>query len=76
MEKISYRKDPEEKVRVQVSDGQTLEFDEVVVTTPLGWLQRNLSAFEPTLPTRMIKAIKSISYGCLEKVCAVALSSC
>ncbi|KAH7011494.1 hypothetical protein EDB80DRAFT_876157 [Ilyonectria destructans] len=68
VERISYRMDPEEKVKIQVEGGQTLEFDDVVVTTPLGWLKRNLDAFEPALPARMTKAIESISYGCLEKV--------
>jgi monoamine oxidase len=73
VERISYRHDPEEKVKIQVNGGQTLEFDEVVVTTPLGWLKRNLDAFEPALPARMTKAIEAIGYGCLEKVCATML---
>jgi hypothetical protein len=47
-----------------------LEFDEVVVTSPLGWLKRHMEAFEPELPARLSKAINSIAYGCLEKVCA------
>ncbi|KAK7431766.1 hypothetical protein QQZ08_001706 [Neonectria magnoliae] len=68
VERISYRRDPEEKVKIQVEGGQTLEFDEVIVTTPLGWLKRNLDAFEPALPIRLTKAIESIGYGCLEKV--------
>lgn len=69
VEKIISRTDPAEKVKLQVKGGQTLEFDEVVVTTPLGWLKRNLNAFEPALPARMTKAIQAIGYGCLEKVC-------
>ncbi|KAH7148491.1 hypothetical protein EDB81DRAFT_464528 [Dactylonectria macrodidyma] len=68
VQRISYRTDPEEKVKIQVEGGQTLGFDEVVITTPLGWLKRNLDAFEPALPARMTKAIQAISYGCLEKV--------
>lgn len=68
VERISYRTDPEDKAKVQVNGGQTLEFDEVVVTAPLGWLKRNLAAFEPALPARMTKAIGAIGYGCLEKV--------
>ena len=60
--------DPEDSVNVQTTDGQTLAFDEVVLTSPLGWLKRHLDAFEPRLPTRLTKAIGSISYGCLEKV--------
>ncbi|KAM5352581.1 hypothetical protein ACJ41O_005303 [Fusarium nematophilum] len=68
VERISYRSDPEEKAKIRVEGGQTLEFDEVVVTAPLGWLKRNLDAFEPALPARMTKAIDAIGYGCLEKV--------
>ncbi|PLB40803.1 flavin monoamine oxidase family protein [Aspergillus candidus] len=48
--------------------GETARFDEVVVTTPLGWLKRNKSAFTPELPPRLTQAIDSISYGRLEKV--------
>ncbi|KAF5001682.1 hypothetical protein FGRMN_849 [Fusarium graminum] len=66
--RISYRTTTEEKARIRTEGGQALEFDEVVVTTPLGWLKRNLNAFEPALPARMTKAISSIGYGCLEKV--------
>ncbi|KFH43881.1 polyamine oxidase-like protein [Hapsidospora chrysogenum ATCC 11550] len=67
-ERISRRVSPDEPVRVQTTDGQVLEFDEVVVTSPLGWLKRHMEAFEPELPARLSKAIKSIAYGCLEKV--------
>ncbi|KAK7908217.1 amine oxidase [Apiospora marii] len=51
-----------------VTDKCVLEFDEVVVTSPLGWLQQHPEAFVPALPPRLTKAINSISYGCLEKV--------
>ncbi|KJZ72059.1 hypothetical protein HIM_08514 [Hirsutella minnesotensis 3608] len=46
----------------------TLYFDEVVVTCPLGWLKRNVDKFTPSLPPRLTQAIDSIGYGCLEKV--------
>lgn len=62
------RQEPGEKVRVLTDGGETLEFDDVVVTAPLGWLKRNLDAFEPGLPRSLTKAIENISYGCLEKV--------
>ncbi|KAK0635890.1 hypothetical protein B0T17DRAFT_485278 [Bombardia bombarda] len=55
-------------VKVKTVDGNIFEFDEIVLTTPLGWLKRNLQAFKPPLPDRMSKAIQSIGYGCLEKV--------
>ena len=56
-------------VQLVTDNGQWLEFDEVVLTTPLGWLKQNLEAFTPPLPERLSRAIQSIGYGCLEKVC-------
>ncbi|KAK6841752.1 hypothetical protein PG987_002612 [Apiospora arundinis] len=50
-----------------VTDMGDLEFDEVVVTAPLGWLQQNPQAFVPALSPRLTKAINGIGYGCLEK---------
>lgn len=43
-------------------------FDEVVMTTPLGWLKYNVNAFHPPLPPRLLKSISNLSYGRLEKV--------
>jgi len=54
-------------VTVKTADGQLLAFDEIVLTTPLGWLKQNLDAFNPPLPPRLSKAIQSMGYGCLEK---------
>jgi hypothetical protein len=51
-----------------LADGQRMHFDEVVVTTPLGWLKRNQAAFKPALPPRLAQAIDNISYGELDKV--------
>jgi hypothetical protein len=55
-------------VTVTTADGATQQFDEVVVTAPLGWLKRNKAAFTPPLPARLSEAIDAISYGTLEKV--------
>lgn len=55
-------------VSVTLTSGARLAFDELVVTCPLGWLQKNPQAFDPALPPRLTKAINGISYGCLEKV--------
>lgn len=66
--KIHARPRLADDVSVTLSTGEKLAFDEVVVTCPLGWLQKNLEAFEPALPAPLQKAIHSISYGCLEKV--------
>lgn len=60
--------DVPDKVVLTTNHGSTLEFDEVVTTMPLGWLQRHPDAFLPALPPRLTKAINSIGYGCLEKV--------
>ncbi|KAI0143867.1 flavin-containing amine oxidoreductase [Hypoxylon sp. NC0597] len=54
-------------LKVFTKGGENLEFDEVVFTAPLGWLKQHTDAFEPPLPSRLTKAIKSIGYGCLEK---------
>ncbi|KAF2462186.1 hypothetical protein BDY21DRAFT_8963 [Lineolata rhizophorae] len=54
-------------VEVTTSSGEVSEFDEVVCTTPLGWLKQNTSAFEPALPSRLVEAIQSIGYGNLDK---------
>ncbi|KAK4147969.1 uncharacterized protein C8A04DRAFT_33531 [Dichotomopilus funicola] len=44
---------PNGKTRVKTAKGQTFEFDELVVTCPLGWLKQNLQAFSPPLPDRV-----------------------
>lgn len=55
-------------VKLSTNDGQELEFDEVVMTNPLGWLKNNKRAFQPPLPARFSQAIDAIGYGSLEKV--------
>ncbi|KAF1967871.1 FAD/NAD(P)-binding domain-containing protein [Bimuria novae-zelandiae CBS 107.79] len=55
-------------VEVLIDGQESLTFDEVVMTAPLGWLQRNESAFEPELPDGLKQAIASIGYGHLDKV--------
>ncbi|PWY90207.1 flavin-containing amine oxidase [Aspergillus heteromorphus CBS 117.55] len=56
------------KVTLTTAGGESFQFDEVVVTCPLGWLKRNKASFSPSLPSRLLQAIDSISYGRLEKV--------
>lgn len=43
-------------------------FDDIIITAPLGWLKRNLGAFNPSLSPRLTKALNNVSYGRLEKV--------
>ncbi|KAH8426871.1 uncharacterized protein LDX57_004597 [Aspergillus melleus] len=56
------------EITLTTATGETFQFDEVVVTCPLGWLKRNQAAFTPELPARLTQAINSISYGRLEKI--------
>ena len=54
-------------VCVTTSDGKQQYFDDVVITTPLGWLKKHKESIHD-LDTRVAAAIDSISYGRLEKV--------
>jgi hypothetical protein len=61
-------RDKEQKVSLTTEDGDTHEFDEVVMTTPLGWLKKHLDIFSPPLPDRIAAAVANISLSQLEKV--------
>ncbi|KAH0155422.1 FAD/NAD(P)-binding domain-containing protein, partial [Aureobasidium melanogenum] len=65
---IKERKREEDKVKVEVEGGDKYEFDEVVMTAPLGWLKRNKSVFVDGLTTELDKAIDAIGYGSLDKI--------
>ncbi|KAI4274150.1 MAG: hypothetical protein LQ337_004144 [Flavoplaca oasis] len=54
-------------VCVTTSDGKAQYFDDVVLTTPLGWLKQHKESI-PQLHPRIASAIDSISFGRLEKV--------
>lgn len=54
-------------VEVRTTKG-SYSFDEVIVTTPLGWLKSNPRAFDPPLTSRVSQAIEHVSYGNLEKI--------
>jgi hypothetical protein len=54
-------------VRVITSDGEESYFDHVVITTPLGWLKKHPECIV-NISDRISQAIKSISFGRLEKV--------
>ncbi|KAG9243828.1 hypothetical protein BJ878DRAFT_422735 [Calycina marina] len=66
--KVTLIRSNEKTVKVTTDAGDEDEYDEVVVTVPLGWLQRNKEIFKPILPPQMSSAIDSIGYGALEKV--------
>lgn len=56
------------KVTVTTASGDEYQFDELVITCPLGWLKHHTEAFSPALPPRLLQAITNISYGRLEKI--------
>jgi hypothetical protein len=62
------RETPSGKMMVKIEKGEKLFFDEVIMTTPLGWLKRNQNVFTPPLPTRILAGIDAVSVGHLEKV--------
>lgn len=59
---------PQSPITVTTSANKTYTFDEIIVTSPLGWLKKNKSMFSPALSPRLSAAIDNISYGRLEKV--------
>jgi hypothetical protein len=67
---VSGEKNGDDRARpiIETADGSRVAFDEVVCTMPLGWLKKNLDAFEPPLEPRLTKAIASSTYGTLDKV--------
>ena len=55
------------KVLVKTADRE-FEFDDVVITVPLGCLKKGTPKFYPTLPSSIFRAIQNASYGHLEKI--------
>lgn len=66
--KIDTKSVSDQVVRISSEEGDRFEFDEVVLTAPLGWLKQNKQAFNPPLPPRVSHAVDNLGYGCLEKV--------
>ncbi len=62
-------RDGENPIRVQVSEGQELEADFVVITCSLGVLKaRTETLFEPALPERKLEAIRKLEIGSVDKI--------
>ncbi|KAI2608010.1 FAD/NAD(P)-binding domain-containing protein [Hypoxylon sp. NC1633] len=61
-------KPAQQGVTLKTDNGNEYTFDQVVMTTPLGWLQKNMACFEPALPPRLSSAIHSLKLSQLEKV--------
>jgi hypothetical protein len=64
---VSHEAEGDSKAVVEVDGQESESFDEVVMTAPLGWLKRNMAAFEPQLPQRLREGIEAIGYGHLDK---------
>ncbi|KAI0540591.1 hypothetical protein GGR58DRAFT_460227 [Xylaria digitata] len=62
------RRSPRQKVELTTSEGSIHQFDEVVMTTPLGWLQKHPDCFWPPLPPKISAAISNLKLSQLEKV--------
>ncbi|KAI0839965.1 FAD/NAD(P)-binding domain-containing protein [Hypoxylon sp. FL0890] len=58
----------ERRVTLTAEDGKEYSFDQVIMTTPLGWLQKNTDCFNPALPPRLSSAIHNLKLSQLEKV--------
>ncbi len=58
----------EGQVILKTEKGESFSFDEVLMTTPLGFLKRNKHIFKPSLPPRLLAGIDAVSVGHLEKV--------
>jgi hypothetical protein len=59
------------KVHVGIEGGATQSFDEVIITSPLGWLKANMETFEPAITSKLRDAFDAISIGHLEKVISI-----
>ncbi len=62
---------PESAARVLCDDGEILEANQIVLTTPLGVLKNDSIAFAPALPPWKTAPIKRLGFGTLNKVILV-----
>jgi hypothetical protein len=72
---VSHKTGNDSRVTVELEGKDNETFDEVVMTAPLGWLKRNMAAFEPQIPKRLKEGIEAIGYGNLDKVSFVMASN-
>jgi monoamine oxidase len=55
------------KVLVTTVNGNRIEGDQLIITLPLGVLQKRSVSFEPSLPANYVKAIDDIGFGTVTK---------
>lgn len=58
----------DKNVQIEAQNGQSLSFDAVIVTVPLGVLKQETITFEPSLPRSKLDAITRIGMGTLDKL--------
>jgi hypothetical protein len=68
---VSHEGEEDPKAVVEIDGQESGSYDEVVMTAPLGWLKRNMAAFEPQLPQRLKEGIEAIGYGHLDKASSI-----
>jgi lysine-specific histone demethylase 1 len=62
-------KEPGKAVKVECTNGEVFEADQVVLTTPLGVLKSGSITFQPPLPDWKQGVIERMGFGLLNKVC-------
>ena len=62
---------PERTARVLCDDGEVLEANQIVLTTPLGVLKSDTIAFAPALPPWKLAPIERLGFGTLNKLILV-----
>ncbi|KAL8671257.1 MAG: hypothetical protein Q9168_004250 [Polycauliona sp. 1 TL-2023] len=57
--------------RIQCEDGETIDADRIVLTTPLGILKEGSMTFDPPLPDWKLEPINRLGFGLLNKIVLV-----
>ncbi|MEM8890623.1 MAG: FAD-dependent oxidoreductase [Bacteroidota bacterium] len=65
VEKITYN---DKEAQITLSNGETGNFEAVLLTVPLGVLQEDKIEFSPALPTEKTEAIKRMGMGTVDKL--------
>lgn len=60
--------DATKRILVRTRGGEMFQFDQVVLTTPLGWLKKNAPSCIPALNANLAASIKNAAFGRLEKI--------
>lgn len=72
LKSVAYKmdgKEPGKAVKVECTNGEVFEADQIVLTTPLGVLKSGSITFQPPLPDWKQGVIERMGFGLLNKVC-------